>query len=110
MIDLQFPNPKDPADVAWYQLRFREPLTAVSAITATPSGTAGSGGPHTTPGDSLAGGDLVPASWGISSDTFGAIFRLSGGVPGHSYAVRADVTTADGSTLSRSAILEVTGQ
>ena len=106
-----FPAPKDPADSAWYQLRFGERLAALVRLTVTetsPDDTQGQG-TWTTPGDSAPATPLEAHNGQLTLDGYGVAMLISGGVPGSSYAVTAEVTTDSGGTLSRSAILAVTG-
>jgi hypothetical protein len=122
MIDLAFPRPKDPEDEAWYLFRAPEPVASasVTATESTPTDTDGTGS-YSTPGDMLTGTDLsassvsVPTSDVTTSDGktipagLAISFKLSGGKPGLSYAVRARFITVSGSTLNRSVILPITG-
>lgn len=124
MIDLAFPRPKDPADESWYLMRAPEPVASVIGVTAyvsTPSDLDADGS-YSTAGDAITGTDLVPSSWSVPSTDvttsdgqvvpagLGIAFKLAGGAPATSYAVRAGFVTVSGSTLYRSAILLVTGQ
>jgi hypothetical protein len=124
MINLTFPRPKDPADVAWYLLRAPEPVASILGITAVESAPPDLDleGSYTTAGDVLTGSNLIASSPSIPSGDvttsdgqvvpagYGIAFQLSGGKPATSYAVRASFITVSGSTLNRSSILLVTGQ
>lgn len=107
----RFLYPKDPADNAWYQVRFPEPLTALLGITATISVPAdGYGlGVWTTPGDTLPATPLILQAQQLTTDRLGVTMLIGGGAPGGTYAIRVGVTTVTGATLYRSIILNVTG-
>lgn len=123
MITLEFPKPKDPADIAWYSARSFEQVASVLSVTAGQSTRVDLGFTvaYNTPGDTLDMGDLVASDAQVNLTAltltdgttipagFGIVFRLSAGKPGLSYAVRITYVTVSGQTLSRSAILVVTG-
>lgn len=108
-----FPEPKDPASSAWYWINFGVPLASVRSVVpsvSTLAGTAPSGTAQwTTPGDALAGSPLAASLQAVGNDGVSAMFWLTGGVPGVTYAVRADVVDTAGNELFESAILAVTG-
>lgn len=107
-----FPQPKDPVDQAWYQIRFGEPLATLVRLTVSDDTTSDDEqgrGTWSTPGDAVVGSPLVADNGQLTPDRFGVSMLLSGGVPGNSYAVTAEVTTESGGTLARSAILSATG-
>jgi hypothetical protein len=106
-----FPHPKDPADDAWYSIRFWEPLASI--VSATSSLMPTQQQPLTvgwkTPGDSILGSGLTVQLTQISTDGFSALVLLAGGTPGAAYAVRVGVITVAGNTLYRTVILKVAG-
>ena len=108
---VRFPQPKDPADSGWYLIRFAERLTAVFVVSATPETPDDVYGLGTwrTPGDDLAPTPLDVQSWQLTMGGLAVAMFLTGGVPGGTYAIRVGVTTTAGSTLYRTAILNVTG-
>jgi hypothetical protein len=108
---LKFPQPKDPADEAWYGIPFPVTIVSVNEVTASESKpTALTGvGAFTTPGDALSS-PLTVSNGVVGVDTKTAMMWVQGGVPGRSYALRADVTDSEGNNLNRSAILTVTGR
>jgi hypothetical protein len=107
---LKFPRPKDPSDQAWYGLPFPVTITSVDQVSCAESRPTLPGtGAFTTPGDAVAGTVLAVSNGVVGSDGKTAMMWVTGGVPGKSYALRADVTDAQGNKLSRSAILPVTG-
>lgn len=124
MIDLAFPRPKDPQDVAWYVMRAPEPVASIIGVTVTESLPADLDleGDYSTAGDAVSPTDLLASNFSIpttdvtTSDGkvvpvgLALTFKLSGGKPGTSYAVRAGFVTVSGSTLYRSVLLLVTGQ
>ena len=123
MIDLAFALPKNPKDDAWYA--FRAPEAVASAIGITIAATdrdADKEGTYSTPGDAVAGSILTASNVSVPSTSLtlsdGTIipaglaitFKLAAGVPHTSYAVEVGFITVAGSTLYRSAILDVTGR
>lgn len=108
---VRFPQPKDPADSGWYVIRFAERLASlggVQILTTTPDDLYGLGTWH-TPGDDAAPTALAASSGQIIASGLGVAVFLTGGAPGATYGVRVSVTTQGGTTLSRTAILNVTG-
>jgi hypothetical protein len=106
-----FPWPKDPADIAWYWLRFAEPLSSIVSATATlqPAQPFPLTIGWDTPGDTIMGAPLAVTARMINTDPLKAGVLLTGGIPGSTYAIRVGVVTQSGSTLYRSAILQVAG-
>ena len=112
MINVMFPYPKDPQDDAWYLIQINEPVTSVSSVICEPTSPprVPLPGVWRTPGDELSGSPLTVKDFRVSGDGLGVAVRLSGGIPGWFYAVRATLTLSDGSTLHESVILPVAGK
>lgn len=110
-IGLKFPQPKDPADEAWYGILFPVTIVSVNHVSCAESKpTSPSGvGAFSTPGDAI-GSALAVSNGTVHTDGKTAMMWVQGGVPGKSYALRADVTDGEGNNLNRSAILTVTGR
>ena len=89
-----FPQPKDPRDVAWYKVKFFEPLAAVFS------------------------GDVVNIDLGdpdpllvtdvqVTADGAAVAFLAAGGTPGCVYVIEFTVETVIGSRLNRAVKLAV---
>jgi hypothetical protein len=101
-----FPESKDPDDDAWYLIPFSETLLTLVNVVAE-AGLTNQGvdpGPY-APVES--GTPLVVSQAQLSTDSKGVKFRVSGGVPGTLYPIRATVITADGSTINNTRALPV---
>lgn len=122
MIDLAFALPKNPKDAAWYAFRAPEPVASASGVTIVETARdADQEGTYSTPGDAVTGSILTASNLSVPSTSvtlsdgtvipagLAIVFKLSAGVPHTSYAVEVGFVTVTGSTLYRSAILDVTG-
>lgn len=108
---VRFPQPKDPADDAWYLIRFAERLARLLDVTIAPEVPDDVFGLGTwqTPGDTYPASMLAVESQQLAPDGLGVAMLLVGGTPGGTYGIRVGVLTTGGTSLYRTAILNVTG-
>jgi hypothetical protein len=82
---LAFKYAKHPDSIAWYEVRFQEPLTGTPTVVYEPN-------PHSNV-------SLDVQFAGLAEDSSAVRFRVGGGSNGTVWILDVHVTTADGSQL-----------
>lgn len=112
-INRRWDFPKDPSDKAWYGITFPFDIDRVTGVTIILTGPMDyrKVGEWRTPGDTVPNAlDVTAIGVQLDPDNRTVMMKLVDGKPMHEYAIQAHVVDHDGNEISRSYILEVTGQ